>query len=207
MGGITQDPRDGFFYVAMYNRMSKGLQSNGTCIMRTRTLLEPGSWRGWDGSGFTVPFVSAYTLAPGEEAAHICTVLDAAIFPEPCVLYGTTWSTFLLRFVATVNCNTMARTAFGDNTTIFITTSADMVHWEPLSLLLQPEVPPFGGQDMITYPTLLDASAPSRGDASYASIGQNATLTYVINSRNFWIWGRQLMGVNVSFSGGGGGAV
>ena len=200
MGGITRGP-DGFFYVAMYNRMDKGLQANGTCVMRSNALLDPRSWRGWDGAAFTVPFASAYGLPPGEAARHICAVLDPAIFPEPCVIYGTTWSTYLRRFVATVNCNSMARPIHFRDYKIWYTTSADMIHWEPLALLLDPrgppEVPQFGGADMITYPTLLDAG---EGAFSYARIGRNATLTYIVNSENFWVWGRQLMGVNVTFA-------
>ena len=203
MGGIVPGP-DGYFYTPMYNRMSKGLQSNGTCVMRTRSLLDPRSWRGWDGADFTVPFVSAYTLQPGEEANHICTVLDPAVFPEPCVIYGVTFSTFFQRFVATVNCNSMARPIHVRDYKIWVTTSVDMVNWDPLTLLLDPkgppEVPQYGGADMITYPTLLDVEAPSKGDFSYSHIGKNATLTYVVNSENFWIWGRQIMGLNVTFS-------
>ena len=203
MGGITPGP-DGFFYVPMYNRMTKGLQANGTCVMRSNALLDPRSWRGWDGAAFSVPFVSAYGLQPGEEARHICAVLDPAVFPEPCVIYGATWSTYLSRFVATVNCNTMARPIHEQDYKIWFTTSADFVHWDPLALLLDPrgppEVPQYGGADMITYPTLLDVDSPSKGDFSYSRIGQNATLTYIVNSENFWIWGRQLMGVNVSFA-------
>ena len=50
--------------------MTKGLQSNGTCVMRSNALLDPRSWRGWGGDarGFAVPFVSAYTMPPGTEA-------------------------------------------------------------------------------------------------------------------------------------------
>ena len=145
--------------------------------------------------------MSAYGLQPGEEAGHICAVLDPAVFPEPCVIYGATWSTFLERFVATVNCNTMARPIHVRDYKIYFTTSADFVNWDPLQLLLDPrgppEVPQFGGADMITYPTLLDVDSH---DPSYSRIGQNATLTYIVNSENFWIWGRQLMGVNVTFA-------
>ena len=204
MGGIVFHPQTGWYYVPMYNRMDKGLQKNGTCVMRTRSLLDPRSWRAWDGTEFTVPFVSAYALPPGEEAKHICTVLDSTVFPEPCVMYGVTWSTFLNRFVATINCNTMARHIHLYDYKIWVTTSTDMIHWDPLTLLLDPqgppEVPQYGGADMITYPTLLDVDSPSKGDFSYNQIGQQATLTYIVNSENFWIWGRQLMGYNVSFS-------
>jgi hypothetical protein len=65
-GGITPHPSDGFFYVALNNRMAVGLQSNDTCVMRSNSLLDPRSWRTWNGSAFSVPFTSAYTLPPGD---------------------------------------------------------------------------------------------------------------------------------------------
>lgn len=196
-GGIVRDPRDGMFYVAMYNRMSKGLQPNGTCIMRTHSLLDPTSWRGWDGQAFTVPFVSAYGLAPGSEAAHICTVLDPSMFPRPCVLYGVTWSTYLERFVATLSCWPIVE-PMASNYTTYWSTSDDMIHWDGMRVLLQPDAPPH--TNMITYPALVDSNAPARGDLNYATIGQTATLTYVRRTVNFFTYGAQLMGVNVSFA-------
>lgn len=195
-GGIVRDPRDGFFYATAYNRMDKGLQKNGTCVMRTRTLLDASSWRGWDGAAFTVPFVSAYGLAPGAAAAHICSVLDPAVFPPPCVMYGVTWSTFLTAFVATISCWPIA-TPMPSNYTFFWSTSPDMIHWDGMRELLQPDAPPH--TNMLTYPALLDAGAPARGDINYATIGETATLTYVRRTENFWTYGAQLMGVNVSF--------
>jgi len=197
-GGILRDPRDGIFYMAAYNRMTKGLQANGTCVMRTSTLMDSTSWRGWNGSDFTVPFTSAYTLPPGTESSHICTVLDPTVFPPPCVLYGYTWSIYLEVFIATVNCNEMALPT-GQNRTIFYTTSNDFVHWMPLKVLLEPTILPAWHVNMLTYPALLDATAPSRGDKNYGSIGQTATLTYVHGTQNFFVYGRQLMGVNVTF--------
>jgi hypothetical protein len=196
-GGIVQDPRDGYFYATMYNRMTKGLQANGTCVMRTRALLDASSWRGWDGADFTVPFASAYGLAPGAEAAHICTVLDVEMFPPPCVMYGVTWSNYLEAFVSTISCWPIAE-PLPEKYTLYWSMSSDMVHWDGMRLLVEPDAPPH--TNMITYPALLDAGTPARGDANYATIGQSATLTYVRRTVNFWTYGAQLMGVNVSFA-------
>ena len=196
-GGIVRDPRTGFFYATMYNRMTKGLQARGICVMRTLSLLDPSSWRGWNGTAFAVPFASAYGLAPGTEAAHICTVLDEAMFPPPCVMYGVAWSTFLSAFVATLNCWPIAEHRPA-NYTVYMSTSPDMVHWDGMRLLVEPAAPPH--TNMITYPSLLDASAPARGDLNYATIGQEATLTYARRTVDFWTYGAQLMGVNVSFA-------
>ena len=196
-GGIVQDPRDGFFYATMYNRMDKGLQPRGTCVMRTRTLLDPSSWRGWNGSEFVVPFESAYDVAPGTEGRHVCSVLDADMFPPPCVMYGVTYSLYLEAFVATISCWPIAEPLPG-NYSIYWSSSPDMIHWDGMRLLIQPDAP--AHTNMITYPAFLDPDASARGDYNFASIGQNATLTYVRRTVNFYTYGAQLLGVNVSFS-------
>ena len=194
-GGIVRGP-DGYFYLTAYNRMTKGLQENGTCVMRTSSLLDPSSWRGWDGKDFTITFVSAYTLPPGDESKHICTVLDPEIFPPPCVMYGVTYSVYLNLFVGTINCNAIAL-PLPMNRTLYYSTSPDMITWAPMQVLLEPDVLPHTG--FISYPSLLDASAPTRGDSTFGTIGQNATLFYVRNTQNFFTWGRQLIGINVSW--------
>ena len=195
-GGITPHPTNGYYYVAMNNRMAKGLQSNGTCVMRTSSLLDPRSWRGWDGAAFTVPFVSAYTLPPGEAARHICTVLNP-FMASPCTVLGTTWSVYLRAFVATLGCWPDAQPG-PINNTIFWTTSTDFAHWTPPQPLFTPPALPH--TQFYLYPSLLDADAPSRGDQNYASIGQTATLTFVRVTSNFYTEGRQLMGQNITFS-------
>ena len=199
-GGILRDPRDGLFYAAAYNRMAKGLQPRGTCVMRTATLLVADSWRGLGSDGaFSVPFASAYTLPPGAEAAHVCSTIDEAIFPAPCVLYGYVYSVFLESFVATVNCNQMAENV-GTNYTIYYSTSPDFVRWAPMQLLLHPALEPAWHTNMLTYPALIDPTAPAeRGDVNFNTIGQTAVLTYVVRTQNFWKYGASLQGVNVTF--------
>jgi hypothetical protein len=112
-------------------------------------------------------------------------------------MYGVTYSVFLNLFVGTINCNAIAL-PLPMNRTIYYSTSPDMNNWAPMRVLLEPEVLPHTG--FISYPALLDPSAPSRGDNTYGTIGENATLTYVRNTANFFTWGRQLLGVNVTFS-------
>jgi hypothetical protein len=195
-GGITPHPTDGYFYVAMNNRMTKGLQSNGTCVMRTNALLDPRSWRGWNGTAFAVQFTSAYTLPPGAQAAHICTVL-APFRASPCTVLGTAYSLPLRAFVATLGCWPDAQPGPVDNT-FYWATSADFVHWSvPVPLFTPPRQP---NTQFYLYPALLDADAPARGDVNYATLGATATLTYVRVTDNFYTEGRQLLGQNMTFS-------
>jgi hypothetical protein len=90
--GITRSPTDGFFYSVAHNRFAEGLQGNGSCVMRTRDISNPRSWRGWGGEtrGFTVVFASPYAAtAPSyDPSQHICTPLD---LPDCVVMGGKTW--------------------------------------------------------------------------------------------------------------------
>ena len=102
--GIVKSPIDGYFYTVVHNRFPQGLQSNGSCVIRTSTLANPSSWRGWDGQQFSVPFASPYT-AKGRHSApedHVCTVLAL----DDCVVLGVVFSTYLESFVASMACGT-----------------------------------------------------------------------------------------------------
>jgi len=112
-------------------------------------------------------------------------------------MYGVTWSLYLEAFVATLSCWPIAE-PMRSNYTLFWSSSPDMIHWDGLHLLLQPDAP--AHTNMITYPAFLDPFAPGRGDRNFASIDQSTTLTYVRRTVNFFTYGAQLLGVNVTFT-------
>ena len=76
-------------------------------MMRTNSLLDPSSWRAWGGSGYTVRFADPYTLEPGTEAAHVCTVtnLPAGNVEDGCAAHGLFWSAYLQQFVVSEYSN------------------------------------------------------------------------------------------------------
>ena len=88
-------------------------------MMRTADLSDPTSWRAWGGAAYDVPFVSPYTMAPGTEAAHICTVTNL----PSCPIGGFAWSTFLGTFVATMDCSLQGGEQF------YLATSDDLITW------------------------------------------------------------------------------
>jgi hypothetical protein len=63
-------------------------------------------------------------------------------------------------------------------------TSADFAHWEDVRVIYTP--PPMAHTQFFLYPALLDPDAPSRGDQNYMTIGQNAVLTFVQVTNNFY---------------------
>lgn len=196
--GVVRNPSDGYFYAAMMNRNTIGLQSNGTCVMRTRTLLVPKSWRGWNGTHFSVTFVDPYKVSPSDEADHVCSVLET--IPPNCNMLGVTYSTYLDRFVASLWCPFETEGKITPRRPFLFATSRDMILWSPSQIMFDP----FKDKNHLqnaAYPSLMDPLAPSvRGDMNFETIGKQATLFYVQITHNFFREGRQLMGVNITFN-------
>jgi hypothetical protein len=58
------------------------LVADGSCAIRTANILDPSSWRGWDGNDFTVEFVDPYRAPVANPRAHVCV-------PVPYLDYST----------------------------------------------------------------------------------------------------------------------
>lgn len=192
--GIMKSPTDGYFYAIVHNRFQEGTQSNGSCVIRTNDISDPKSWRGWGGekAGFAVKFLSPYDTPGYNPEDHVCTVLD---IPD-CVAMGLVYSTYLEEYVASLSCGDLNGGDSGIE--FFFITSSDMVKWSSPQRLFTAPVPP--GVHFYSYPTIRDANAPSRGDRNFETIGQTATLMYVSVTHNFFTQGRQIYGVNITFT-------
>src|SRR5262249_2913854 len=66
--------QDGFYY-SMFMAIDRAATQQGLCVMRTKTLNDPASWRAWDGSGFNLQMTDPYTGPP----AAICSIVVPAI--------------------------------------------------------------------------------------------------------------------------------
>jgi hypothetical protein len=66
---IVRNPRDGYFY-ALVRLIGGG--ASGNCIVRTKDLSDPASWRAWSGGNrFDMRFVDPYGPNPRPEE-HLC---------------------------------------------------------------------------------------------------------------------------------------
>lgn len=168
---IVRSPKDGYYYAAIWNRNQVGLQDPGVCIMRTSDLMDPSSWRAWGGHDFSVTFVSPYTMEPGTEAQHVCTVSNLP--SNGCAAMGLVWSSYLEQFVTTLDC--------GIETDHFLfATSDDLINWsEPVSFYSKKDLP-VDVASMVTgmnYPTFIDPTAPTAfSDPNFYTIGQEPYL-------------------------------
>lgn len=188
---------DGFSYAAVWNRNQVGLQAPGVCFMRTADVTDPRSWRGYGGAGvYNVTFVSPYTLPPGGDASHICSV---AVGLPSCPLGGVSWSARLSLYVATMDCSLQAGSQF------YVTASPDLLTWAPPR-------PFYGAHDLpanvsaqvtaMSYPTLVDAAAPDNGDPYYSTLsGDDFLLLWASIGHSPYSDGRHLWATPFRFDG------
>ncbi|MEU8934267.1 hypothetical protein AB0D30_30830 [Streptomyces sp. NPDC048409] len=110
----------------------------------------PGTWKGWNGSGFNVKFPTATTDWTLPALPGLDKNMSGGM---------VTWNTYLKRFVIVYQNN-------GDQTHVYAKTSADGVHWDTVrQTLLTVSSPQTVGYAQID------------GDSSNES-GQDATLVY-----------------------------
>lgn len=107
--------------------------AQGLCVMRTRTLGDPASWRAWDGGGFNLRLASPYVTG---SPATVCAFLDT-LMTHSHVVYNT----YLERYMA-VASGQGALDVYGRPTCgFFYALSADLVHWSGHRLLAEASLP------------------------------------------------------------------
>lgn len=187
---IVKNPKDGYYYAALWNRNQVGLQAPGICVMRTKNLLDPRSWRAWDGNAFTKTFVSPYTMAPGTEADHVCTVTN---LPLGCAPAGLAWSTYLEKFVVTMGCDR----------TISLATSDDLINWsdsQEVDVLSSMTASQREMVRSLNYPTFMDPKAPDElDDPNYGTLSQTPYLFWVSFGDNPYHYGRRVWATPFKF--------
>lgn len=168
------DPRIGLF--APSNPIKKGNywyavtlfgaveeQDAGACVMRSPDITDPKSWRGWDGTSFSVRFRNPYYENVAPQRTHLC---EPASYENILAMSRSlTYNTVLNKFVLSGNAikfdPALSRNVFG----FYFSTSDDLVHWSPRELLM--EIPSLGSHlcgdpDPGAYPSLIDHGSTDR---------------------------------------------
>ncbi|MGA8222775.1 MAG: hypothetical protein WB780_14075 [Candidatus Acidiferrales bacterium] len=147
------------------------LLPDGACAIRTANILEPASWRGWDGKDFTVEFVNPYQGAVKNPQSHVCV-------PVPYLDYSTgiNYHPASHLFIATLWNQGSA--SWGPKG-VYFTTSTDFIHWSKPELALTENQmlrrEPLGNWSY-AYFSLID---PKSTDSSYMTITDSPYLYYV----------------------------
>ena len=95
---IIMSRTDGFYYATVEDGWGHGPnavgQEDGACLMRTRAVTDPNSWRAWDGKSFNVSLeVNPYTVPKLQPEQHIYHPLTKMTYPS------LLWSSYLKRFL------------------------------------------------------------------------------------------------------------
>ncbi|MGZ3144634.1 hypothetical protein ACVDFE_22100 [Lentzea chajnantorensis] len=123
---------------------------HGIAYASTDPGAAPGTWKGWDGSAFTVSMPSTST-----DAGKTKPLSSLGSDISDCNL---TWNTYLGKFV-------LVYKNWGDNTHVYMKTSADGITWGAATTLLTA-----AAGKTVGYPQLIGTSS--------SEAGQQATLVY-----------------------------
>jgi hypothetical protein len=163
---------DGWFY-AMIRAEDTGLQQLGTCLMRTRDISTPSSWRAWNGSTFSVRFANPYIETTINPADHVCAPVDFSSIGT--VTENLFYSTYFKKWVLVGN-------SVGGTPEkppgVYYALSDDLLEWTNLKLLMEAELTwtrDCNLPDPIKEVSILDPSSTSR---NFTTVGQTAMLFY-----------------------------
>jgi hypothetical protein len=195
-GGIVKH-FDGYYY-ALIRATDYQAQRAGACLMRTKQLADPTSWRAWDGDGFNVQFINPYT-STSSPSQHVCQPLDYI----KGMTEGLSFNTWLGQYVL-VGTGMMPDPALGrDVWGFYYSTSTDLIHWSEMNLIMEAVVPwtykGCGDDDPVQYPSLLDPNSTTR---NFETTGRTMYLYLVRDHYNQWCnqdFDRDLVRIPVAF--------
>jgi hypothetical protein len=191
--------RDGYYY-AMLKADQYLAQPPGACLMRTRSLDHPASWRAWDGQGFNSPRKNPYAVVPMQRAEpFICHPVDPLNIQS--MSHSLTWNTYLKKWLLVAPSGKydpdLNRNVWG----FYYATSKDLIHWDEQKLLV--EVPlPFtwvcGDEFPWGVPSVIDHDSRSR---SFGTSDRDFYLYYTVSNRANCISGldRDLVRMPIKF--------
>jgi hypothetical protein len=147
------------------------LVPDGSCPMRTANILDPSSWRAWDGKDFTVSFADPYKAPVADPPAHVCV-------PVPYLDYANAINIYEPAHLFVATLWNQGSGGFGPEG-IYFSTSADYVHWsKPMLALTKNQMlrrEPLGNWSY-AYFSLID---PNASDLSFTTITDHPYLYYV----------------------------
>lgn len=151
--------KSGSFYYMMFrlnlpDDVTNAGPTQRQCIARTSNIDDPTSWRGWDGSGYTVTFVNPYTYpftGTDTRESHLCSPLNTSIQPRTLVYSRYFQQYMLIGEIPGGNCpgNT-------NPTQVVYSLSSNLTSWSPPQLLTECAV----------YGSIIDANDPAASSTS-----------------------------------------
>lgn len=163
---------DGAFY-ALVRIRDPGVQ-RGTCLLRTRHIGRPDSWRAWNGIGFSGRFSDPYRSRQRRRIP--CTPVGQGQIAEMAesLTYNSALGSYLLVGLAPPGPDSLGPKTRG----IYFSTSKDLVHWSERKLITRAVTTHnyrCGGPSPLAYPSVIDPASASR---TFATSGSQPFLYY-----------------------------
>ena len=169
--------KDGWHYSLVLVSQSYGEQRAGTCVMRTRNVADPKSWRAWDGDGFNVRFVDPYRESPEPVHRHVCEPVSYEQIRD--MNRNLTYNSVLGKYVVTGVTNKYDSDRGERVYWFYYSTSEDLINWTDRQLLMETETLGTylcGDQNPRLYPGFLDNDSPER---NFSMVDEYAELYFV----------------------------
>jgi hypothetical protein len=162
---IVRNSRDGYFYALVYRNIRNA--TIGNCLIRTRDLADPSSWRAWSGGvSFALTFVDPYGPNP-TPIDHMCGPVSRSD-PQDLQPNSLTWNTEARQWLLVGQAIEGA----------YYSLSPDLIRWTAPRLFFRAQVTwnyECGDADPIAYPSLIDPASASR---NFETSGRRAYVYY-----------------------------
>ena len=161
----------GNYYYSMVNvRRQYKAQGYGPCLIRTATLFDPSSWRGFDGKDFNIEFIDPYVDRGADPDKHVCY----PIVPGTIDSLAIDQKTRNILGLAYVEDN-----RYGRGSGLYAMASRDLIHWSSPSLVASTKEILAGdqrGNFSYLYFALLD---PDSKDRNFITVSATPYVYYV----------------------------
>ena len=187
--GPTNILQVGNYYYAMINSFKFLNQAYGPCMMRTTNLLDPKSWRAWNGSSFSVQFVNPYQEHVASPEAHTCTSVMAGEVNAMAIDTATG------RYLAIADAPDRR---YGGDPGFYVAASSDLIHWSRPSLIVTRatlEASQPRGRWKFGYTSILD---PLSTDRNFSTVTASPYFYYVASDMQHAPYTRALMRVRIT---------
>ena len=164
--------RDGYYY-AFFWAEAEGAQRRGSCLMRTASLAEPGSWRAWDGADFTVRFADPYREEAGDARRHVCAPVGENVLVSVSSVVRLRGPGGYVAVMATSRAPAEGGAVVSG---VFASSSVDLIRWtapvlvQEIGILSRFDC---AERNVAFYPSLLDPASPSR---NFEDVGERPYL-------------------------------
>jgi hypothetical protein len=162
---------DGYYYMMVLTE-PHGAQERGACLLRTKTLGSPTSWRAWDGNAFTVRFINPYVETSEPPEKHVCAPVSQHAL-RGFEINSLTYNTYYQKYMI------VGQTMINNVPGFYFALSDDLLHWTEPDLLMEGELPfvshVCGDPNPVRDGAVLDPNSPTR---NFETVGQTGNLYF-----------------------------